>query len=78
MYGRQILNSKYSSIYLFAGERPSCEDTTSMLTNAALERLQNGTLENCVANEVPGTFSHFGVCSSASCIPLDFCLTSDQ
>ena len=27
----------------------------------------------CSVNEVPGTFNFFGVCSSAFCIPVEFC-----
>lgn len=71
------IKGKFEICYCFAGGRPSCEDTVSHIIAGANESRVNGTLENCVANDVPGTFSYFGVCSSISCLPVDFCESTD-
>ena len=67
----QILECLTASI----GGRPSCSDIMALKTNQTLTNITDVMM--CSANDVPGTFSYFSVCSSVSCIPLDFCLQAD-
>ena len=62
------------SIWSLTGERPSCEETYERVYNDTVARHNAGTLLTCSVNDVPGTFNYYGVCSTASCIPLDYCL----
>ena len=59
------------------GGRPSCSDVVAFKTNQTLTNIRSMDLTMCSVNDVPGTYSYFSVCSSVSCIPLDFCLQAD-
>ena len=60
--------------YIVGTGRPDCADTLAIVRNDTLQRFTAGDLSTCTVNDVPATFTYFSVCSSASCLPLDYCL----
>ena len=55
---------------LLGGSRPTCEETQQSLLNETMSR---GNVSMCTADDVPGTYSYFQVCTSALCIPHIYC-----
>ena len=50
--------------------RPTCEETQQRVLNETMNR---SNISMCTANDVPGTFSYFQVCTAALCIPQVYC-----
>ena len=57
-------------LFIAGGSRPTCEETQERLLNETMSR---GNISMCTANDVPGTYSYFQVCTLALCIPQVYC-----
>ena len=71
------MNDWSNQYIVAAGRRPLCEETIDIVMNDTLTRFNANELEECTVNEVPGTFTYYSVCATASCLPVDYCESVD-
>ena len=65
-----LLRGIENVLFIVGADRPSCEETQQRVLNETMNR---SNISMCTANDVPGTFSYFQVCTAALCIPQVYC-----